>query len=263
MAKIAGLLGKHDDKESYSNLAADIRNAFRKKFLDTRTGIVAGSCQTSSGAALYQGLIDEDEKQKVLDRLVEQVEEADSHIDCGTLGTKYVMHALTDLGRADLAYEIATQTDFPGWGYWIAQGATTLWESWIGDSSRNHHMFSDIGAWFYKGLAGINPDPEEPGFRHIIIRPNPVDGLDWVKCRHKSPYGWIECNWRTEGELFLIDVTIPVNCRATLYPPQQYSNLRFEESGPASGAKGLNLGKSSNGTQLIELLSGKYRIFFT
>lgn len=263
VAKIAGILGKHEDKESYSNLAADIRKAFREKYLDTRTGIVTGNCQTSSGTALYQDLVNEDEKQKVLDKLVEQVEEANHHIDCGILGTKYVMNALTDLGRADLAYEIATQTDFPSWGHWIAQGATTLWENWSGINSRNHHMFSDIGAWFYKGLAGINPDPEEPGFKHIIIRPNPVDGLDWVKCRHKSPYGWIECNWKVEDGQFTIELVIPVNCHATLYPPQQYSKLCSEESGLNSGVRGLILGESLNGTQLIEFLSGKYRIFFT
>ena len=106
--------------------------------------------------ALYQGLIGMEEKEKVLSALVSEVEKSNFHIDCGILGAKYVMHALTDLERADLAYRIATQTTFPAWGHWIAQGATTLWETWAGDSSQNHHMFSDISAWFYKGLAGIN-----------------------------------------------------------------------------------------------------------
>ncbi len=261
-ARIAEILEKPDDKAMYSKLADNIRNAFRREFLDVTTGNVTGECQTSMATALYQGLVNEDEKQKVFERLVEQVEKANRHIDCGILGAKYVMHSLNDLGRADLAYAIAEQTDYPGWGYWIVQGATTLWETWIGNSSRNHHMFSDISAWFYKGLAGINPDPEEPGFKHTILRPNPVEGLYWVKCRHKSPYGWIECNWKVEEGLFSIDIIIPVNCHAVLYPPKQYSKRVFEKTGLTAGTQGMTIKNAGDGTEVMELLSGTYKILY-
>ena len=91
-------------------------------------------------------------------------------------------------------------------------------------------MFSDISAWFYKGLAGINPDPDKPGFKHIIFRPNPVEGLEWVKAKHQSMYGLIECCWRVTRGRFEIEVLVPVGCHATLYIPEKYSGkvYRFE-----------------------------------
>lgn len=230
VSKIAGLLNKSEDQRKYTCLAENIRNAFRGRFLNTETGIVAGECQTSEACALYQGLVNENEKSKVIDKLVEYVEAAKCHIDCGILGAKYLLHSLTEAGRVDLAYEIANQTTYPGWGYWIAQGATTLWETWNGDASRNHHMFSDIGAWFYKGLAGINPDPEEPAFKHIILRPGLVAGLKWVNSGHQSMYGRIEFNWKTNVQGLEIKAVVPVNCRASLYVPQGYSS-EFSENG--------------------------------
>jgi len=248
VAKAAALLGKKEDAERYSNLAGNIREAFREKFLDKDTGVVTGNCQTSMACALYQGMVNEDEKPRVLEKLVEQVELKGRHIDCGILGAKYVMHTLSEMGRTDLAYAMATQTDFPSWGHWIAQGATTLWETFAGDASRNHHMFSDISAWFYKGLAGINPDPEEPGFKHIIFKPNPVEGLQWVRSYHKSMYGDIRCNWKVDGDRFMIDISVPVNCRATLYLPDGYrEDVRLD--GTVIGNK-----------PVIELGSGTYSV---
>lgn len=209
LAKAAKLLGNDTDAVKYGELAEEIRKAFRAEFMDSEAGQVAGDCQTSIACALYQGLVDEFDKPKFAKALVKTVEEADRHIDAGILGTKYVMHSLTESGYADLAYEIATQTTFPSWGYWIQQGATTLWESWTGDASRNHHMFGDISAWFYKALAGINPDIADPGFKHIIISPNPVKGLDWVEAWHKCMYGVIRSNWKVERTISIPLFKIP------------------------------------------------------
>jgi alpha-L-rhamnosidase len=112
----------------------------------------------------------------------------------------------------------------------VARGATTLWETWNGDSSRNHHMFSDVSAWFTEGLAGINPDPAEPGFRHIVVKPNPVGDLRWARARHRSPYGWIECSWSLDDAgRFGLDLLVPVGCRATVHLPG--SGVREVESG--------------------------------
>lgn len=260
VAKIASLLRKEEDAIIYSKLADEIRNEFRRNFLDLETGKVEGNCQTSIACALYQGFINDNEKPGVLKKLEEQIELFDNHIDCGILGAKYLLHTLSELGRTDLAFAIATQTSFPGWGHWIIQGATTLWESWNGDASRNHHMFSDISAWFYKGLAGINPDPENPGFKHIILRPNPVPGLQWVNCHHNSMYGKIKCNWKIEGNKFNIQVTIPVNCSATLYLPKGYVQNFMESVKPFDGANGVKLLKTDQETLLLSLKSGEYDV---
>src|SRR5205085_2079109 len=130
--------------------------------------------QTALSCVLYQGLAPLEAKSGVLDLLAKSIESHDNHIDTGILGAKYLLNTLTDNGRTDLAYRIATQKTQPGWGWWLEQGATTLWESWQGNDSRNHIMFGDISAWFVKALAGINPDPQFPGFRHVLIRPNIV-----------------------------------------------------------------------------------------
>lgn len=222
LAKISVILGKEDRAVYYLNLAGKIREAFRTVLFNSSTGIVRDDCQTSYACALYQELINDDEVDMVLGHLIRCIEDADYHVDCGILGTKYILNVLTMLGRTDIAYRMANQTTFPGWGYWISQGATTLWESWGGEFTHNHHMFGDISAWFYKALAGINPDPEEPGFKHIVFKPTPVEDLKWVKARHKSLYGVIECNWRVEGKMFHVELTIPVNCHGTLYLPEGY-----------------------------------------
>ena len=236
LSKMARLTGRSDDEQKYARLAEDIKQAFRDRFVDSSTGVVEGNCQTSMACALYQGLTSDDDRELVFERLVEQVELRERHIDCGILGAKYIMHALTENGRADLAYAIATQRTYPGWGHWIEQGATTLWESWSGDTSLNHHMFSDVSAWFYKGLAGINPDESAPGFKHVVIRPNPVSGLEWVRASHESMYGTVSSEWRVDEDRFELRVRIPVNCTATVVMPGEYCLSVTESGRPVDGS---------------------------
>ncbi|HEY5562261.1 MAG TPA: family 78 glycoside hydrolase catalytic domain [Clostridiaceae bacterium] len=260
LSKVAKLLAKESDAKEYKLLSENIRHAFREKFFDIKTGLITGNCQTSLACALYQGLINEDEKKVVLERLIGQIELQDGHIDCGILGTKYIMNALTELGRGDLAYEIATKRTFPGWGYWIEQGATTLWENWNGESSQNHHMYSDISAWFYKGLAGINPDANVPGFKHIILKPNTVEGLNFVKSSHISMYGEINCSWKVEENRLILNLSIPVNCYATLYLPEKYSNNIVEGNKKIGETEGVSIIYGGEGKLALNIKSGNYCI---
>lgn len=255
MAKTARVLGRRDDEGRYEALAEAIRNAFRQAFLDSASGRVVGDCQTSQACVLYQKLVNSDETERVLARLVEHVESKDRHLDAGILGAKYVMHSLTELGLVDLTYAMATQTTFPSWGHWLEQGATTLWEQWDGEGSHNHHMFSDISAWFYQGLAGIQADPGKPGYQHILLRPQPVPGLEWVRAWHESLYGRIECNWRTEGQRFTAEVRVPVNCQATLTLPRGYTEGLQE-----GGAEPVGITVQEEGDQItVAMGSGDYR----
>ncbi len=220
VARTARLLGKLEDAERFEALARTIREAFMQAFVDSDTGSVLSDSQTSLACALYQNMVPVSLRGKVFDRLVEQVEAADRHIDCGILGAKYVIHVLYDMGRADLAHAITVNPTFPGWGNWMAKGATTLRETWNDDSSQNHHMFSDISAWFYRGLGGILPDPDAPGFRHTFFRPNPVPGMDWVEAEHESPLGKVAIVWRREaGDAISYTLTVPVNGSATFHFP--------------------------------------------
>jgi alpha-L-rhamnosidase len=252
MAKCAKILGNDDDATCFTDLAVKIKKSFRERFVDPSAGILPANDQTSISCAIYQGLLDDAEISHFGDLLVDQINEYDRHIDCGILGTKYLMNCLTDLCKVEYAYDIAAQTTFPSWGNWIEQGATTLWETWNGDSSLNHHMFSDISAWFYKALAGINPDPDMPGFKHIILTPNPVRDLKWVRAHHDSPYGRITSNWTVDEGVFTWTVAIPANTTATVYLPAEYSTI---VKGPVA-----ETGTDKFGRTKLELRSGDFTL---
>jgi len=168
VAEAARLLGKTDDAQKYSALADQIKAAFNRRFYDAKTGLYANGSQTALSCALYQGLATAENRVIVLRNLVANVEKRDGHIDTGILGAKYLLNASLQNERPDVAYRVASQKTLPSWGYWIEQGATTLWESWRGTDSRNHIMFGDISAWFYKTLAGIRIDQgiSRPGRDH-------------------------------------------------------------------------------------------------
>lgn len=253
-AKVAAILDRPEEERSHRALAQTVRDAFRRAFCDFEQGTVRGDCQTSTACALYQGLLEPEERSRFLATLIRQVEAADYHLDTGILGAKYVMHVLSAEGRSDLAYRIASQTSFPSWGHWLSQGATTLWECWNGDGSHNHHMYSDVSAWFYQGLAGILTDPLEPGFQHVVFRPQPVPGMDWAQAYHHSLYGEIGCRWEREGNAIVVTAEVPVNCHATLLLPKGavLGDLEGQEAvGADVAAEGIRFG------------SGRYRFSFS
>ncbi|MFA6715681.1 MAG: glycoside hydrolase family 78 protein [Victivallales bacterium] len=218
LAKFAGMIGRREDQEHYVKLAADIKTAFNRRFYQG-DGIYAQGEQTALACALYQGLAKDSEKAAVVRKLVETVKANGAKPDCGILGAKYVPRVLAENGHIELAYQMITQPEFPGWVNWLRQGATTLWEDWEGNLSRNQIMFGDISAWFYQYLAGIKPDPENPGFKHIIIQPQPVSGLGWVKAEYDSPYGEIAVAWEKHNNAFKLEVKIPDKTMATVNLP--------------------------------------------
>ncbi len=218
LAKFAELSGRSGDQKRYSALAKKIKHTFNKKFY-MGDGIYAKGEMTALGTALYQGLAEEGEIQKIVAKLAESVKNNACKIDFGILGAKYVPRVLADNGYPELAYRLLTQEEFPGWGHWIKQGASTLWEDWDGHASRNHIMFGDISAWSFQYLAGITPNPHAPGFKEIIIKPCPVQGLGWVKAEYLSPQGRIVSNWTVRDGNFEIDVEIPDGTTGTLIMP--------------------------------------------
>ena len=262
VALAADLLGNEADALQYATLAATIKQAFNRKFYQPQTGLYGNGSQTSLSCALYQGLADPDIKPRVLSNLVANVEQRNGHIDTGILGAKYVLNVLLENGRADVAYRIASQKDLPSWGWWIEQGATTLWEEWNGGGSRNHIMFGDISAWFYKALAGINLDPAAPAFRHIIIKPNVVGDLTSAKASYDSVRGRIVSDWRIDKDGFRLAVTIPANTTATVYLPAIDPSKITEGKQPAASAEGVKFLRVEDDRALFEVGSGTYEFRF-
>lgn len=222
LAHAAKLFGKQDDYAYYSALAEKIKEAVNNKYLNEE-GIYAGGSQTELSVPLQWKIVPEEMIGKVAKNLAKKVEETGFHLDVGVLGAKAILNALSENGYPEAAYKVASQDTYPSWGWWIVNGATTLLENWDlkaeRDISDNHMMFGEIGGWFYKGLGGIFPDSEQPGFKHIILRPNFVKALKHFEAKHESPYGQIISAWRWSKKKVQYEVVVPANTTATLYLP--------------------------------------------
>lgn len=222
MSRTAKLFGYEEEYKYYKNEAEKIKAAINNKYLNKETGIYASGYQTEQSMPLYWGIVPEELKAKVEERLSERVHMDKDHLDFGIMGCKTVLNALTESGHVEQAFRIVTQQDYPSWGNWLRQGATTLFENWDYNGlawgySQNHIMYGEIGAWFYKALAGINLDPQQPGFKNILLKPHFVKELTYVKASYHSPYGEIISAWKRVGDKVIYQVTIPANTTATLY----------------------------------------------
>lgn len=255
----ASLLGKSEDAIKYTKLAEQIKAAFNQKFFKPDSGSYANSSQTALSCALYQGFVEPENRGRVLQNLVANVEKRNGHIDTGILGAKYLLNALSENGRHDVAYRIASQKDLPSWGWWIEQGATTLWEQWNGADSRNHIMYGDISAWFFKTLAGINPDPAAPGFKHFILKPQPAGDLTAARAEYDSVRGKIVSDWKIEQGQFNLRVVIPPNTTATVYVPTADAKTVREGGVSAARAKGVEFVRTENGAAVFAVGSGTYQ----
>ena len=258
LAKAAQLFGYQNDFEKYTALAEKIKNAINSKYLNTATGMYVTGLQTELSVALYWGIVPDSLKRKVAKNLAERVIQDNKHIDVGLLGTKAILNALSENGYAELASEVALQETYPSWGWWIKNGATTLYENWNVDADRdismNHIMFGEIGAWFYKGIGGIFPDPENPGFKNVILKPNFISSLDHFEASHDGPYGNIISKWERTGENLVYTVTVPANSSAMLYLLSD-SILELEKITKMAGVKST---ESSEFLTKIILESGNY-----
>ena len=151
--------------------------------------------------------------------LAKQVQEHKHKADFGILGAKYLPRVLAEYGYADDALEILTQKEFPGWGWQVEHGATSLWENWNGKDSQNHIMFGDISAWMYQYLGGVRPQKETPGFRKFEIKPCFVQKLDHVKVVYQSPFGLIRSEWTRKDKKVLCEFDIPTGSSADIILP--------------------------------------------
>jgi alpha-L-rhamnosidase len=233
ITRMASILGRDEDERYYRDAGQSIKTAFRKAFYDAEAIKVFGDCQTSTACMLYQGLHEPDEHQRLLDLLLRQIADNGGHQDTGILGNKYIYNVLGEAGRMDVAMGMILNETYPSFRNWMESGATTLWECWNGEGSQNHHMFSDVQASLYKYVSGIKPDEQEPGFRHIQMRPAVDCGLRSVESSHESPSGTIVSNWTRTDDGASLGIRIPGGCRATLELPD-----RFGEDYPAELASG-------------------------
>jgi len=236
-ADVARVLGKTQDAALYDKLTAEIRTAFNREYYNPKTGDYADGTQTANTLPLFLDIPTEKEG-GAWGRLFDDiVYKHNSHLTTGIIGTKYIMELLTRTGAADLAYDIAVQTDYPSWGYMIKNGATTLWELWQkreGPSmnSHNHPMFGSVGSWLYKALAGINLAPGATGFEKILVQPQMVRDLMHASGSTMTVRGEVACAWSRTEKTVRVEVTIPGGSEAEVVIPKlNIRNVRISEGG--------------------------------
>jgi len=229
LSKIATILGFNSDAIVFKRLADDIKSSINHKYFNAEKNIYAQGTQTELSMALYNGIVPEEKTQLVANKLVESIKNNNMKLDIGLLGSKTILNALSQNGYADMAFKLASSVDYPSWGYWMDNGATTLYENWDlsaeSDLSLNHIMFGEISAWYYKTLGGINIDENKPGFKNIILKPHFVKGLNDINVSHKCPNGDIVSAWKRKMNAVNYTIVIPPNSNAELTFPSNVKDI--------------------------------------
>lgn len=229
MEKTATVLGKLKDAERYAAQFRKIQQAFQDEYL-TKNGRLTSHSQTAYVIAIAFDLLPPSLKKNALERLVDIIRMRKNHISTGFLGTPHICFVLSENGYLDVAYELLLQETYPSWLYPVKKGATTIWERWDGIrpdgrfqsadmNSFNHYAYGAIGDWMYRTIAGINSDPQYPGYRHIIINPRPKLPINAAKASLKTLYGKIGTNWNIKNNQFALEVEIPTNTIASVHLP--------------------------------------------
>lgn len=221
-SKAAGVLGKRDDEKRYRRLAEDVKAAFHKKYYNPETKSYGD--YGANVFALHIGVPQECLADVVESFRTELSDKYNKHLNTGIFGTRRLFEMLAQYGLNDLAYDIINQKDYPSFGWWIEQGATTTWERWDGKDSRNHPMFGGGLTWFYNTLAGVNIDESMPGYRHVVIKPLLLKDLEQVTYSKMTPYGKLKVEIEHKGFSGMMTVTVPVGATATVWVPGSESS---------------------------------------
>jgi alpha-L-rhamnosidase len=258
----------------YQRLIPRIATAEERRVIDQHlAGQFAVRSQTGDVLALFLDLVPDDKKDAVLQGLVNDIVVIHgTHVNTGIVGTRYILDVLSDNGYADLAFKLVTQTTYPSWGYMVKEGATTLWERWeyltdVGMNSQNHSMLGSVDAWFYRYLAGIQCDPSAPGWQNIVIKPHILGDLTFVSASVQTVNGLVLSNWRKTHDGLELQVTVPVNCQASIRVPTlgwsaimitEGDTVVWQNHTPMSPPPGISGGRKTSEGVVFEVGSGSY-----
>lgn len=273
LSKIAKIIGKNKDRIHYEKLAETIKESINTKFLNKKTSNYAKGGQGANTLPLYFNIVPQKNKEELVQNIIDDIMIThNGHLNTGVHSTKYIMEVLTELGKGDIAYTIATQKSYPSWGYMISEGATTIWERWelmsgAGMNSHNHPMFCSIGSWFYKYLAGIQINHEKPGWEYFIVKPHVLGDLSFVHASIKTIRGIVSSKWKKSIANFTLEITVPVNTLAHVYCPSFnwrdfiiYENETevWNKNIYIEGVDGISHAKKNNEYIMFQVGSGEY-----
>ncbi|GHJ47173.1 rhamnosidase [Catellatospora sp. TT07R-123] len=227
VSQMAAATGHTAEASSYGTLADQVAAAFTSRFV-AGDGTVSGNTQTGYVLALAFGLLPSNLVAPAVNKLVAKVAASGGHLTVGFLGVENLLPVLADNGRADIAYQILLQTSYPGWGYMLSRGATTIWERWdgirtdgsfqdVGMNSFNHYGLGSAGDFLYRQVGGLGP--ASPGYQSLLVAPRPGGGLSSAKSAYETPYGQAVSDWTSSGGTFTLRVTVPAGVTALVKVP--------------------------------------------
>jgi len=267
LASIADALGKDADTARYEGMSAEVASAFNERFFDADAARYEPWTQTAQALPLYFGIVPEGEAEPVADNLAQKVRSEDGgNLKTGFLGTRPLINALAEHEHTEVAYEVVSQPERPGWVYMVRQGATTMWERWDSDdrvgsgmNSFNHSPFTLVSEWFYRVLAGLRVSGSD-----IEIAPQTVEDLDWAVGRIDLPAGELRCRWDRTDDGINVDVGVPWNTTATVrLPAGDGSITESDETVWADGSEsslpsGIKSVTAADGDVTLRVTSGSY-----
>lgn len=246
VARMAAATGRTSEAASYGQLADQVAAAFTSRFVGG-DGTVSGNTQTGYVLALAFELLPASRVQAAADKLAAKVAATNGHLSVGFLGVENLLHVLADHGHADTAYQVLLQRDFPGWGYMIGKGATTIWERWDGIrtdgsfndpgmNSFNHYGLGSVGDFLYRQVGGLGP--ARPGYASLRVAPRIGGGLTSGGSTYKTAFGTAASNWSLSAGQLTLRVTVPVSTYAAVTVPtsQPQSVTAPAEAVPAGPA---------------------------
>ncbi|MEP7356153.1 MAG: alpha-L-rhamnosidase C-terminal domain-containing protein, partial [Anaerolineales bacterium] len=268
MEKTARVLGREAEAAEYAQLLEGIQAAFCAEFVSPR-GRIAGNSQTAYVLALQFELLPPEQRPEAARRLAADIVRRGSHLTTGFLGTSHICHVLSSHGYLDLAYALLEQETYPSWLYNVKLGATTSWERWDNirpdgsfqtpnANSFNHYAFGAIGDWLYRVVAGLDIDPDQPGYQRILFRPRPGGSLTHASASLETPYGRAESSWRRDPAALELRVTVPPNAEGVLHLPAQEIDQITESGRAIAAADGISDIQAEQGIVVIHLGSGQY-----
>jgi len=219
----AKMLGKTEDARRYETLSKKVKKAFNNTFFDKKTKQYGTGSQASNAMPLFAGLVEDIDRKAVIENLMADIREKGYRLSTGDVGNRYLFRALADNGFNEVMYWMHNHSDVPGYGFQLQFGVTTLTELWDPrkGASWNHFMMGQIEEWFFRSLAGIIPGPtDDSGIQHLTIAPQTAGDLRWVKASYDTHLGAVSVDWKiNDDQIFTLNVSVPVNCRATIYLP--------------------------------------------
>ena len=260
LSEMAGILNKEDEKKTFSAWAAEVKTAFNKNFYNSETAVYSTGSQTAMAMPLCVGLVNDTNKIKVLENLVDSIYANGKRLTAGDIGFHYLVKALTDGDKSQLLFEMNARDDVPGYGFQLKKGATALTESWeaLEIVSNNHLMLGHLMEWFYCGLGGIDQEESSVGYKNIVIKPEMAGNITFSKTSYESPYGEIRCNWFKQPDMVSINIKIPVNTTAKVFIPVKPKSIVAESGIAVSKVKDINVLSDKDGWLLCQVGSGNY-----